>query len=67
MVSANSTPHASDGNGAANQAGSFSLPMKPTLSFPDQLGVMENRGLIGRHKVFVGLKRGRASLTFELS
>lgn len=45
MVSDNSTPHASDGNGAANQAGSFSLPMKPALSFSDQLGVMEGRGL----------------------
>lgn len=44
MVNHNSTPHAS-GN-AANQAGSFSLPMKPALSFSSQLDIMESRGLV---------------------
>ncbi|PWG60466.1 Abi family protein [Bifidobacterium catulorum] len=42
----NSTPHAS-AHGAANQAGSFSFsPMKPALSYKEQVQRMRSRGLI---------------------
>lgn len=40
----NSTPHATHECGA-NQAGSFFTPMKPPLSFSDQLNLMSTRGL----------------------
>ncbi|MDM8163045.1 Abi family protein [Collinsella intestinalis] len=39
-----STPRATHESGA-NQAGSFFTPMKPPLSFTDQLELMRNRGL----------------------
>ena len=45
MVDNNSTPHARAGNGAANQAGSFLFPMKPPLSFSEQIDLMRSRGL----------------------
>lgn len=41
----NSTPHATHECGA-NQAGSFFTPMKPPLSFTDQLELMRDRGLV---------------------
>ena len=41
----NSTPHATHEYGA-NQAGSFSISMKPPLSFEEQLDLMIGRGLI---------------------
>lgn len=44
-MSHNSTPHASPGNGAANQAGSFCVP-KPPLGYDEQVRLMESRGLI---------------------
>lgn len=43
-IQANSTPHASPGNGAANQAGSFCVP-KPPLDYRGQVELMESRGL----------------------
>lgn len=46
MMDTNSTPHAS-ADGAANQAGSFSFsPLKPALSFDQQVQLMRERGLI---------------------
>ena len=44
-IFADSTPRATHLSGA-NQAGSFSISMKPPLSFRDQLSLMESRGLI---------------------
>ena len=43
-ITTNSTPHASPGNGAANQAGSFCVP-KPPLGYYEQVRLMESRGL----------------------
>lgn len=43
-INGNSTPHASPGNGVANQAGSFSS-FKPSLTCSDQLNLMVSRGL----------------------
>mgnify|MGYP005761415855 FL=1 len=45
IMGSDSTPHATHDSGA-NQAGSFSISMKPPLSFSDQLSLMESRGLI---------------------
>lgn len=39
------TPHATHGSGA-NQAGSFSISMKPPLTYEQQIGLMRSRGLI---------------------
>lgn len=41
----NSTPHASSGNVAANQAGSSFAAMKPATSYGEQVALMESRGL----------------------
>ena len=49
-MTAESTQHASPGNGAANQAGSFSLPLKPALSRSAQLSLLQKRGLIVRDR-----------------
>lgn len=43
-INGDSTPHASPGNGVANQAGSFSS-FKPSLTCSDQLNLMVSRGL----------------------
>ena len=46
MLVHDSTPHAS-ASGAANQAGSFiSTPMKPALSFAEQVRRMRSHGLV---------------------
>lgn len=46
MMNVDSTPHASVPD-AANQAGSFSFsPMKPALSYTEQVSRLRNRGLI---------------------
>ena len=45
MISNDSTPHASPSNGDADQAGSSFLPMKPSLTFTDQVLRLQDQGL----------------------
>lgn len=44
-ISHDSTPHASPGNGDADQAGSSLIQMKPPLTFEDQVKKLVGRGL----------------------
>ena len=44
-MNSNSTPHATHGSGA-NQAGSFSISMKPPLTYEQQVDLLRSRGLI---------------------
>ena len=46
-MNSNSTPHATHGSGA-NQAGSFSISMKPPLTYEQQVDLLRSRGLIFR-------------------
>ena len=47
IMAINSTPHASPSDGDANQAGSCRfVPVKPALTYGEQLTLMESRGLV---------------------
>ena len=47
IIAIDSTPHASPSDGDANQAGSCCFaPVKPALTYGEQLALMESRGLV---------------------
>lgn len=56
----NSTPHATHASGA-NQAGSFSISMKPPLTYEQQIGLMRSRGLIIRDEADAAAKLADAN------
>lgn len=55
ILNHDSTQHACGGDVAANQAGSFFMPIKPFLSIDDQVAHLENMGFEIEDRSFVAL------------